>query len=589
MQNAETVIAVLQERGRRGLPLEELYRQLFNPSIYLMAYGRIYSNHGAMTPGVCGQTADGMSPAVITATIKALRSEEYRFSPVRRVWIPKKDPTKLRPLGIPGWVDKLVAEVVRLLLEAYYEPTFSGRSHGFRPGRGCHTALSEVAHEWTGTVWFIEADIRDCFGSLDHHVLISILAEKIKDQRFLRLIKQMLRAGYLEDFDWHPTLSGAPQGSGLSPLLSNVYLNKLDQFVENELIPRHTRGEHRHGNPAYRRLASRIDRARKRGDLGEVQALREQRQTMASGDPFDPGYRRLRYIRYADDHLLGFAGPKAEAQQIKEELAQFLSRELKLELSDDKTLITHARTQAARFLGYEVTVTRPHAKPTGRSRSMNGNIRLRVPRQVITDHIRRYTKAGKPARLTELTSRDPYEIVAYYGSRYRGVVQYYLLADNVHRFHRLRWVMETSMLKTLASKQRTTTNQAAARYRTKVLTAHGLRRCFEARRERDGRPPLTARVGGIPLSKRKNAVLDDAPAALGRTRQGTELVRRLTRQRCEVCGTRCRQPQVHQVRGLAVLDVDGPQWERIMTRMRRKTLIVCVPCHDRIHSKAGPE
>jgi group II intron reverse transcriptase/maturase len=582
MQNAETVLGVIRERGRRGLPLEGLYRQLFNPSLYLMAYGRIYANHGAMTPGVCGQTADGMSLGVIADVIEALRFERYRFSPVRRVWIPKKN-GKLRPLGVPGWTDKLVAEVVRLLLEAYYEPAFSGRSHGFRPGRGCHTALGEVANTWTGTVWFIEADIRDCFGSLDHQILLAILAEKVKDQRFLRLVKHMLESGYLEDFEWHPTLSGAPQGSGLSPLLSNIYLNELDRFVEDELIPRHTRGGRRRDNPDYRELTRRIDAARKEGDREQAKTLRKLRQTLPSHDTSDPGYRRLRYVRYADDHLLGFAGPKHEAQQIKDELAQFLSQKLKLELSEEKTLITHAATSAARFLGYDIKVARSDTKLTGGHRSVNGKIQLRVPREVVRENARKYCQKGKPARKANLVGADPYEIVAYYGSRYAGIVQYYLLAVDVHRLSRLRWAMELSMLKTLAGRHHRTVRKTAARYRAKVLTPHGPRRCYEARRERPGKPPLTARFGGIPLKRRKNAVLDDQPATYGRGQRGTELPKRLRRQRCELCGLKQCQPQVHQVRGLANLDANGPAWERVMAKRRRKTLVVCASCHDRIH------
>src|ERR1022692_1512879 len=212
MRNAETVLGVLRERGRRHWPLERVYRLLFSPELYLLAYGRIYSNKGAMTPGVTGETADGMSMEKIERIIDALRHERYRFSPVRRGYIPKKK-GKLRPLGMPTWSDKLVGEVVRLLLEAYYEPQFSDSSHGFRPGRGCHTALRDVAETWTGTTWFIEGDISDCFGSLDHDVMVGILAESIHDNRFLRLVRNMLQAGYLEDWIWGATLSGAPQGS----------------------------------------------------------------------------------------------------------------------------------------------------------------------------------------------------------------------------------------------------------------------------------------------------------------------------------------------------------------------------------------
>jgi len=235
MQSAETVLDVIRKRGERRLPIERLYRQLFNPQLYLLAYGRIYANHGAMTPGVTSETVDGMSLEKIGAIIDALRAERYRWSPVKRVQIPKKN-GKLRPLGLPTWSDKLVAEVVRLLLEAYYDVQFSDRSHGFRPGRGCHTALDEVVRVWKGTHWFIEGDISDCFGSLDHQILVSILAEKIHDGRFLRLISRMLKAGYLEDWRWHATLSGAPQGGGASPILSNVYLDRLDTFIEQSVL-----------------------------------------------------------------------------------------------------------------------------------------------------------------------------------------------------------------------------------------------------------------------------------------------------------------------------------------------------------------
>ena len=329
MQNAEVVLGVLRERGREGLPCNELYRQLFNPQLYLLAYGRIYSNQGAMTPGPTQETADGMTMEKVEAIIDAMRHERYRFSPVRRIYIPKKN-GKLRPLGLPSWSDKLVGEVVRLLLEAYYEPQFSDRSHGFRPGRGCHTALREVADTWSGTSWFIEGDISDCFGSLDHSVMLSILSEKIHDGRFLRLIEKMLSAGYLEDWRWNATLSGCPQGGMASPILSNIYLHKLDNYVETVLIPQYTKGKRRKVHPAYSKVQRQLASARRRGSRDKARRLRQELRRLPSKDPCDPDYRRLRYSRYADDHLLGFIGPKAEAEKIKEQLAAFLLDELKL-------------------------------------------------------------------------------------------------------------------------------------------------------------------------------------------------------------------------------------------------------------------
>ena len=580
MQSAATVLDVLRERGRRGLSCEELYRQLFNPHLYLLAYGRLYSNHGAMTPGPEGETVDGMSLARIGSVIDALRHERYRFQPVKRVYIPKKS-GKLRPLGMPSWSDKLVGEVIRLLLEAYYEPQFSGRSHGFRPGRGCHTALSEVTAKWTGTVWFIEGDISDCFGSLDHEVLLSTLAENIHDNRFLRLIGQMLQAGYLEDWEWNATLSGCPQGGVVSPILSNIYLDRLDKFAETVLIPEYTRGGFRKSNPEYGKVRMAATRALQRGNRQTASALRKRLRTLPSGDPGDPGFRRLHYARYADDHLLGFTGPRAEAEQIKDRLAAFLRDDLKLELSQEKTLITHARTGAARFLGYEITTQHSQSR-----RTINGVIGLRVPRQVIKAKCAPYLKLGKPERRPELLNLSDSLIISTYGAEYRGLVQYYLLASDVWRLKRLRWAAETSMLKTLAAKHESSVAKMARKYKATIATPHGQRTCFQATVDRAGRKPLVARFGGIPLKRQKKAVLTDRQPSPAITRR-KELISRLLAGWCELCEQR-EQVETHQIRKLA--DLAGnrqppPAWAQLMAQRRRKTLVVCPACHKSIHTR----
>ena len=586
MQNAETVLEVLRERGRRGLPLDELYRQLYNPQLYLLAYGRIYSNQGAMTPGPDAETADGMTMGKIERIIDALRHERYRFKPVRRHYIPKKD-GKQRALGLPSWSDKLLGEVIRLLLEAYYEPQFSDRSHGYRPDRGCHTALREVAVTWSGTTWFIEGDISRCFDELDHSVALQTLGEKIRDNRFLRLVGQMLRAGYLEDWVWNATLSGAPQGGVVSPILSNIYLDRLDKFVETVLLSEYTRGVRRSLNPAHKRVTNGIWRARKRGDRAAVRALRKQQRTLPTLDPRDPGYRRLRYVRYADDILLGFAGPKAEAEEIKRRLGQFLRDQLKLELSETKTLITHARTDAARFLGYEVTVGHDDRKITAGRRSVNGAIQLRVPTVVIKAKCARYMRRGKPERRPELKNEEDYSIISRYGAKYRGIVQYYLLAGDVHRLDRLHWVMLTSLLKTLACKYGSSVSKMARRYGARIETPHGPRKCMQVSVERgEGRKPLVATFGGIPLRRQKNAVLIDREPVRDAVR-GSELIRRLVAGRCELCG-QAEKVQVHQIRKLADLgtpEQPKPKWMQHMAKRRRKTLVVCDTCHASIHNR----
>ena len=585
MQDAETVLEVLRERGRMGLPLTQLYRQMFNKNMYLLAYGNIYSNKGAMTPGVSGGTADGMSEAAVDEIIDFMRFERYRFAPARRVYIPKKN-GKLRPLGIPSWRDKLVGEVVRLILEAIYEPSFSSRSHGFRKGRGCHTALRQVRETWTGTVWFIEGDISDCFGSIDHEILMQILGEKIGDQRFLRLIRGMLRAGYMEDWEYKETLSGSPQGGVVSPVLSNIYLHKLDEFVERELIPQYERGKGRKLNPQYRRIWQRLAAARELGDRDQIRKLTRELRAVPSVDPTDPGYRRLLYCRYADDHLLGFIGPKAEAEVIKEKLAFFLRETLALELNPDKTLITHARTGAARFLGYEIIVQHCDTQLTNGRRMVNGKVALMVPKDVIKAKCAPYRKQGKPWHRPRLQNLDDYDIVRIYGAEYRGVVNYYLPARNVSALHKLRWNAETSMLKTLAAKHGSTVSAMAVRHKTKVAIESGLRTCFEARLERKGKKDLVSRFGGIPLRQDKRAVITDPSPVPVRT-PPKELIHRLRRRWCELC-EHGAVVAVHQVSRLADLGTPGtgqPAWAALMAAMRRKTLVVCRECHEQIHAR----
>ena len=586
MQDAETVLNVIRERGERGLPLENIYRLLYNRNLYLRAYGRLYSNQGAMTKGTTAETVDGMSLAKIDRIIDEIRYERFRWTPVRRVNIPKPN-GKTRPLGIPTWTDKLLQEVIRMILEAYYEPQFSDHSHGFRPNRGCHTALSEVVNLWDGTRWFVEGDIKGCFDNIDHEVLLAVLGEKLHDNRLLRLLKYLLKAGYMEDWKYGRTLSGTPQGGVVSPILANIYLDRLDKYVETMLIPANTQGTARRRNPAWNALRSRMVYHRKVGNYSLATALRQEMQQLPSGDPYDPGYRRLRYVRYADDFVLGFIGPKAEAGQIKESLETFLRDNLKLELSKEKTLITHATSQAARFLGYELVNQQANDQldPSGR-RKVNGRMGLRVPAKVIEQHCQAYMVNGKLVHRTELINDDDYTIVSRYQAEFRGVVQYYLMALNVSHFGRLQWVMEWSLAKTLANKHKTTSRKIFRRYKSTVQTEHGERVCLKVEVQRgNGKRPLVAQFGGIPLKRNRQVVLVDQQPQRYRTERN-ELIQRLLADECELCGSTVNA-EVHHIRALRDLNVKGqgekPQWVQIMAARRRKTLVVCRPCHLNAH------
>jgi group II intron reverse transcriptase/maturase len=342
LDEAQQYLDVVRKRGKAEAGLKRVYENICkHKGLFVIAYGRLYANTGALTPGIdANDTIDGMSLKKIERTIEKLKDEKYRWKPTRRTYIPEKSGKK-RPLGIPGWEDKLVQEVLRMVLEAYYEPQFSEHSHGFRPEKGCHTALSDVYYTWRGVKWFIEGDIKGCFDNIDHGTLLEVMRRQIKDSRLLRLIKGMLNAGYMEDWQYHQTYSGTPQGGVISPLMANILLNEFDTYVEGELIPKHAKGDKskRKWNPVYQKLNQRAVRAKRRGDVESYQeAVKERRNVPVFKDD---GCTWLKYVRYADDFLLGFAGNKEEAVEIKEAIGTYL-KSLKLEMSDEKTLITHS-------------------------------------------------------------------------------------------------------------------------------------------------------------------------------------------------------------------------------------------------------
>lgn len=589
MRTAETVLNVIQDRGKRQLPLEDIYRQLYNPNLYLTAYAKLYNNDGALTPGTTPETADGMSLSRIDNIIEQLRYERYRWTPVRRTYIEKKNGSKKRPLGLPTWTDKLLQEVIRLILEAYYEPQFNSMSHGFRPNRGCHTALQEIERTWKGTKWFIEGDISGCFDAIDHNILISILSEKLHDNRFLRLIRNLLRAGYLENWKYHTTMSGTPQGGVCSPVLANIYLNKLDMYVEQHLIPTHTKGIARCPNTEYRKLLQKSRTQQKHGNREQARKLRKQAQSLPSLDPEDPNYSRLRYIRYADDILLGFAGPKAEAEEIKRKIANFLQDELSLKLSQEKTLITHATTEKAHFLGYAIHTQQANDRLSeDRGRRINGRIALKVPKGTVDRYCTTYMQRGKPIHRPELIFESDYAITKIFQSEYRGVVQYYMLAQNVSSFWKLHWIMQSSLLKTLANKHKASVRTMIRKYRINLEKPEGTYKCLQVEIKRgDDKPPLTTYFGGIPLRRHQEAILLDKNPQQNRWISHNELIKRLIAQECELCGSK-ENIEVHHIQKLANLKNKGqrekPRWMQVMASRRRKTLIVCKDCHTNIHA-----
>jgi group II intron reverse transcriptase/maturase len=565
-----------------------LYRLLYNPTLHIMAYERLKSKPGNMTPGTDGQTLDGFSVETIQELIGLLRTEQYHPTPVRRVYIPKKDKRKRRPLGVPSPRDKIVQECVRLILEAIYEPTFHDNSHGFRPRRSCHTALESLRRNWKGTKWVIEADITACFERIEHHRMLDILRERIEDDRFTNLIRKFLNAGYLEDWKYHRTYSGTPQGSVISPILANIYLDKLDQKLE-AICRQHTQGKRRKTNATYLSLQGKRKQLLM---LGEAEpALREalkdkirdlNRRILQTSvyDFNDPSYTRVKFLRYADDVTVGVIGPKALAEQVREEMATFLEEDLKLELNRDKTQITHLATEHAHFLGYEFKAASPRYRRRNlrRKRSPHnivqtvktttGNITLLVPLRSLCEKLEKYMANGQPAAVNAFINQPVDHIIGHYNGVIRGWYNYYQLAENVCRLNYARYVLQYSLAKTLAGKERSSVRRIFRKYGKDLTFVKP-----NGRRVHFFNQPLRQ----VKKAKSSAAKLDLLPA-WGPRRTQTRLL-----DDCAICGSR-DHVEMHHVRHIRKRGQKVQGFTLYLAAINRKQVPVCQKCHREIHN-----
>lgn len=597
MRSPERVLNSLNEHSKdSSYKFERLYRILFNEELFYVAYQKIASNGGSTTKGSDGRSIDEMSLARIETLIASLKDESYQPHPSRRVHIPKKN-GKTRPLGIPAFEDKLVQEVVRMILEAIYEGHFETTSHGFRPKRSCHTALLHIQKTFSGAKWFIEGDIKGFFDNIDHDVLVGILRERISDDRFIRLIRKFLKAGYVEDWTFHNTYSGMPQGGIVSPILANIYLDKLDKYVKEYIRHFDMGTKRRPGKESndlanerkwtVRKLKKVKDGTEKAALVARLKAIEQERAAFPSGDEMDGSYRRLKYIRYADDFILGVIGSKEDALRIKEDIKSFLSESLALELSEEKTLITHTG-KSAKFLGYEITVTRNNHQRRdvqGRLRRTYGKrVRLNVSMATLRDKLLEYgameiklrngKEIWKPKCRSGLIFNDDLEILDRYNRETVGFCNYYLIANNCVVLHNFRYIMEYSMYKTFAGKYRSTVRKINKKYR--------LNKLFTVKYEQKG--VIKSRTFYKTSFKRRttafNGSCDIEPYSIADVSR-TNLTDRLKAEKCELCGATGKLI-MHHVRNLK--DLKGKEsWERLMLARKRKTIALCPSCHRLRH------
>lgn len=598
MQDANTILSILNKTSKRNkqFVFDRVYRNMFNQDFFMEAYKKLYAKPGNMTVGADGKTIDGFKKKKVEELIAKLRNEQYHPAPVRRVHIPKNN-GRMRPLGIPTFEDKLVQEVVRKMLDAIYEPLFLDTSHGFRPDRSCQTALHQIKSTCKGTKWVVEGDITGCFDNIDHEILLKVLSRKIKDGRFLELIRRFLKAGYFEFHQVKNSLSGVPQGGIVSPILSNIYMHEFDVYME-ELTKKLTKGDCKKRNPEYRKLEGRRSYCLQNCWYAEAEQLLQKMRKIPSKEQMDSDYVRVKYVRYADDFLICIDSSKNLATQIKQDITLFLREHLKLELNEDKTLVTNLKDNRVRFLGYEIaksqdnTIIKKNSNGV-KKRSINETIQLLVPGDVISSHIREFTKNGKADSYKVRVNLPILDIITQYNSEIRGLYNYYCLATDVStKLGKFKYYHYWSLMATIAHKEKCSIPKVSAKYGIDVprKVGTGTRKIVGTKYStKTGEHTLTYFNDSLKkLSEPKTQMSEQYSP---RINTGGQLIDRLNANMCELCGTQEGDIEVHHVRKLK--DIKDkykkrgksiPEWVLTMSRIRRKTLIVCESCHHSIHS-----
>jgi group II intron reverse transcriptase/maturase len=569
---------------------------MYKEDLYILAYEQIKSKPGNMTAGMDGETLDGFSLEAIREIIHDMRTEQFHFKPVKTTFIPKAN-GKMRKLGIPCVRDKIVQQVLYMILAAIYDspnaPFFKEASHGFRPHRSCHTALREIRRKWSATNWLIEGDIRACFDELHHATLVAILSKKIADQRLLNLIWKLLNAGYMDVRGARKdSLIGSPQGGILSPILANVYLHEFDEFIE-ELRIKREKGKRKNRNPTYQKLSQEKVKlvAQGKTKTREFRVLVQKMRALPSIDVNDPHFIRIKYLRYADDWIIGLCGSHALAEEIKQEVKSFLQSHLKLTLNEEKTHVTNARTEEAFFLGTilkmgndgaaKVTVSTTTTGKRFKRRSTGWETVMKAPMPKLIKRLSERgfcTNEGQPTSKSGWIYLDVDQIIALYNSVNRGIQNYYRFTDNWRQLRRIQYILRFSLAMTLARKFKITTSQVFKRFGkqpTYVMKGNGWTedRTVSFYSNQDWTKSREAFQSG------KVSDIDQIRIA-ARMRTRSKLGRP-----CCICGETLKQIVMHHVRHIRRLSSkrEATGFNRVLRMLNRKQIPVCETCHRKIH------
>lgn len=538
---------------------KDVYRLLYQRDFYYIAYNNIKSNDGAETVGSDNTSLHGFCEQWIDDLITSFRNESYQPIPNKITYIPKKN-GKMRKLSFPNGKDKLVQECVRIILECIYEPTFSNLSHGFRPNRSVHSALAQVS-TWNSTTWFIEGDIASCFDEIDHRVLENILRERIQDERFIRLINKLLNAGYFDtNNQYQSTKLGNAQGSCTSPILANIYLDKLDKYMEM-VIERDTIGKYRKQNPEYANLRYCLKKATTQNDVPEIKRLKKALKNVPSVDKFDTSFRRVHYARYADDFVIGIISSKEYAIRLKQEVKVFLEEVLHLRLSEEKTKITHAKHDKIHFLGYIITRRKNHM-----------NILIDMDKLIHKLKDNGMCEAnGTPTSIKRLFSKPTKDIITYGNQVLRGLINNNQGCINYYQGWRIQYIVQYSIARTLARKYDISLKKVFKKYHDNLTTTY----------INDKGKEKTISLAMYRSFKKSDTFFKQWLVKIKKPVKYTYRNTNPLKRTCYICGNPHQNKMFHR-RKISLIPTPYPHIIKEMIRINRRQICLCSDCFSKV-------